>query len=70
MVGLVIYRLQVYILDYMKKNNMHTAADVFAAEANVVSNPIGMSSFLEDLCFLLFFVWSPLFFCFTIFSFY
>lgn len=36
--------LQVYILDYMKKKNMHTAADVFATEANVGSNPIAIES--------------------------
>lgn len=37
----------------MKKKNMHTAADVFATEANVGSNPIGMCSLLKDLCFVL-----------------
>ncbi|KAL6992552.1 hypothetical protein U1Q18_010662 [Sarracenia purpurea var. burkii] len=36
--------LDLYIYDYMVKNNMHNAAEVFAKEANVGKNPVAINA--------------------------
>ncbi|CAK9176171.1 unnamed protein product, partial [Ilex paraguariensis] len=36
--------LDLYILDYMKRNNMHETAEIFANEAGVPPNPAVLSS--------------------------
>ncbi len=45
----VLYRFELYLLDYMAKKNMHKTAAIFRKEAKVCNNPVGNVVFLYKL---------------------
>lgn len=44
-----------YIYDYMVKKNLHAAAEIFARDANVCNNAVGMFSHPHSFQYLIFF---------------